>query len=251
MVFYENGKKVRYNPYDMKIDKKVDNGEGLEVVVYMVGNEAVKFYKDYCGKKRLTKKECEYLSLLITQRILLPRVSLLDKKHQIRGYKMAYIEDLGANSFYTLNREDLSKEMTSLHEDVIHLSNQQVLIEDLNIENTIFHKGIYLVDPGSFRVDKSQKENNDIRIYGMNMDILNEYLLSEVIARCCLTVSRSNRNAMMDSIKRDMKEKNMDALTYLMDGMESDSILDLVVHKRNEVTDNNREKAVGIQKRKK
>ena len=60
MVFYENGKKVRYNPYDMKIDKKVDNGEGLEVVVYMVGNEVVKFYKDYCGKKRLTKKECEY-----------------------------------------------------------------------------------------------------------------------------------------------------------------------------------------------
>ena len=251
MVFYENGKKVRYNPYHMKVDERVD--EGLDVVVYKIGNEVVKFYKDYCGKIRLTKEECEYLSLIITQRILLPNVSLLDKKHQIRGYKMTFVEDLGEDSFYTLNREDLKEEMTFVHNDVIHLSNQHVLIEDFNLKNTVFHKGIYLVDSGSFQIDKSQKKDNHIRIYGINMDVLNEYLLCVILKHCCFNVSKRNvtTKKMLDSICCDINDKNMDVLTYLMDGMEYDSILDMALHKYNEVKYGNQEKRGEVQKVKK
>lgn len=164
---------------------------------------------------------------------------------------MIYMEELGEDSFYTLSRKDLSKEMTFLHEDVIHLSNHNVLIEDLDLKNTVFHKGIYIVDPGSFQIDKSLKEDNNIRIYGINMDTLNEYLLYKIIKRCCLIVSKSNMivtKGMVYSIKRDMKEKNMDALTYLMNGMEYDSMLELATHKYNKLKFGSKEESVGKQK---
>lgn len=77
MVFYENGKKVRYNPYHMKFDRKL--GEGQEVTAYQIGSEAVKFYNRYCPKIRLTKEECEYLTLIITKKFYYQRFLFLIK----------------------------------------------------------------------------------------------------------------------------------------------------------------------------
>lgn len=51
MLFYVDGKKERYNPYNMKKDKKI--GEGQEVDAYVVGDQVVKFYKPYCKKQDL------------------------------------------------------------------------------------------------------------------------------------------------------------------------------------------------------
>lgn len=250
MVFYENGRKVRYNPYHMKVDQKI--GEGDEGVVYKVGNEAVKFYRIYCPKRRLTKEECEYLTQIDTERILLPTVTLLDKKHCIRGYKMTYIENLGEDSFYTLNRKDLSKEMTLVHEDIIKLSDYNVYIDDLTYDNTIFHKGIYLSDPGSFQIIEKIKDSQ-IRMYGFNIDMVNEYLLNKMIKLCCLQVAKSKivTKRILDSIKEDIDAQNMDVLDYLIDGMEYDSILELVLHKYNDLKYSGYGKAVGTQKVKK
>ena len=51
MLFYVDGKKEKYNPYNMKKDKEI--GEGQEVDAYVVGDQVVKFYKPYCKKTRL------------------------------------------------------------------------------------------------------------------------------------------------------------------------------------------------------
>lgn len=250
MVFYENGRKVRYNPYNMKIDPMI--GKGNEVIAYKVGSEVVKFYRRHCRKIRLTKEECEYLEKIDTERILLPTVTLLDKKHQIRGYKMNYIEELGKDSFYTLNRKDLSKEMSLVHKDVIKLSDYNVHIEDLNLDNTIFHNGIYLADPGSFLIDQ-ELEGSNIRVYGFNMDMINEYLLNTVIRRWCLKVSKSITIAkrMVDAIQEDIEKRSLDTLTYLIDGMEYDSISELVLNKYNSLKSSKNGKVVGMQKVKK
>lgn len=249
MVFYENGRKVRYNPYDMKTDSKVGKGEGLEVEAYQVNDEVVKFYKEYCGKIRLTKELSDYLTFIDTKRILLPTTTLLDKKHQIRGYKMTYIKELGIESFYTLNKKDLSKEMTLIHDDIITLSDYRIKVEDLDLDNTVFHNGIYLVDPGSFLFSKS-KEDDSNSIYGFNMDIINEYLLDDILKQCCFCISESRiltRN-LINSIQEDIHDRNLEPLTYLMNGMEYDSILELVRHKCSDLKSGGNEKAGVVQK---
>lgn len=78
MLFYVDGKKERYNPYNMKKDKKI--GEGQEVDAYVVGDQVVKFYKPYCKKTRLSLNAVERLKKISTSRILLPTASMLDKK---------------------------------------------------------------------------------------------------------------------------------------------------------------------------
>ena len=109
MVFYVDGKKERYNPYNMKKDKKI--GEGKEVDAYVVGNQVVKFYKPYCNKTRLTSKDVERLRKISTSRILLPTASMYDKKGNLRGYKMDYVENLGEDSFLLLPSEKRKEEL--------------------------------------------------------------------------------------------------------------------------------------------
>ncbi len=177
MVFYINSKKVRYNPYHMKKDLKL--GEGLEVEVYKINNKAVKFFKQSPGKDILiSKKLIEKMKNIKTNRILLPTEPLLDKHHNIRGYQMDYIKNLGMDNYFNLDKNKLSKENQLLKEDVEILSDNKILMEDLNDRNTIYHNGLYLVDPGSYQFDPSI---NLEQAYGINMDKINEYLIYDLI----------------------------------------------------------------------
>ena len=102
MEFLENGKKVRYNPSNMRRDKKI--GSGLEVDVYQIGDKVAKFIKRCPGKKIfLDKSSIEKMKKIDTKRILLPTIILLDKRHEFRGYKMDYIENLGVDSYVSLD----------------------------------------------------------------------------------------------------------------------------------------------------
>ncbi|MCI8346558.1 MAG: hypothetical protein HFJ12_01240 [Bacilli bacterium] len=241
MVFYENGRKIRYNPYNMK--RGENKGSGQEVDVYKEKDEVVKFYKPYCGKIRMSKETCEYFQKIHTKRILLPKKVLLDKKRQIRGYKMPYIENLGANSLYLLNRDELKNEMNLIHEDIVCLSDYHVLIEDLSMENSVYHNGIYFVDPGSYQ--KCETIPTSV-VYGMNMDLVNEYLLSKVFRRCCISVQKDYHkiNAVMDLIEREIEVQNLTPLTYLMEKMESKNLLEYIEDKFRSV------KSIGINRKK-
>ena len=177
MQFFENGKKVRYNPYNMRRDKKL--GSGLEVDVYQVGDEAVKFIRRYPGKKiLLDKNSIEKMKGIDTKRILLPTTVLLDKKHEFRGYKMDYVENIGIDSYISLNKEDLVKENALFKEDLTKLSDEKVLIEDLSHENTSYHNGIYLIDPGSYKIDNNLDSN---QVFGINLELVNHYLIYSVL----------------------------------------------------------------------
>lgn len=177
MQFFENGKKVRYNPYNMRRDKKL--GSGLEVDVYQVGDEVVKFIRRYPGKKiLLDKNSIEKMKGIDTKRILLPTTVLLDKKHEFRGYKMDYVENIGIDSYISLNKEDLVKENALFKEDLTKLSDEKVLIEDLSHENTSYHNGIYLIDPGSYKIDNNLDSN---QVFGINLELVNHYLIYSVL----------------------------------------------------------------------
>ena len=158
MLFYEDGKKIRYNPYNMKRDSLC--GSGMESDAYKINDKVVKFYKRYCKKIRMDKKTCNALSQISTKRILMPKTSLLDKKRNIQGYTMEYIEDIGKDSFFKLTKENLKEEIEKLEEDIIQLSDNAVEIRDILEEsNTVFHNGVYLIDPGSYSIGKKMIKN--------------------------------------------------------------------------------------------
>lgn len=228
MQFYVNSKKEIYNPYHMKKDKPL--GEGLEATVYQIDDKAVKFFKRYPGKKiLLTKDSIEKMKKIHTKRILLPTDALLDKKHNLRGYKMDYVENLGKNSYFNLNKDRLKEENELLREDIELLSDNKILIEDLISENTVYHNGIYLIDPGSYEFDSSKDKN---QAYGINIDSINHYLIYEVIRSYHLVKhSGFNNYASYDFSREINKEYNRsgknDVIEFLSD-IEEDNLKDFV-----------------------
>lgn len=231
MQFFINGKKVRYNPYNMKKDKKL--GFGLEVDVYKIGEEVVKFYKPYCNKVRLSKENIERLKQIDTKRILLPTDSLLDKKHQIRGYKMKYVTDLGVDSFFDLEKDDLKEEIEYIREDINTLSDNGVVINDLlQPSNTVYHNGVYLIDPGSYRINEIS-ENENIRTYGINIENINMYLIYTVIEEYILI---HNKNIRKEQVAHDinlefLKSGKYDMLDFLANGVKEDKLSEYVSKK--------------------
>ena len=214
MLFYEDGKKVRYNPYDMKRDPSC--GAGTEVEAYKVNDKVVKFYKRNCKKIRMDKKTCNALSKIDTKRILMPETSLLDKKRNIQGYTMEYIEDIGKDSFFKLPKEELKEEIEKLEEDITQLSDNAVEIRDiLEKTNTVFHNGVYLIDPGSYSIGKKNDEEC-IKIYGKNMDHINEYLLRLITERAETHCSDSARvSEAISKLKKEIYSNKIDPITYL------------------------------------
>lgn len=228
MQFYVNGKKERYNPYHMKKDKFL--GEGKEAKVYQIDDKAVKFFKQYTGKKIILAKDAvEKMKNIHTRRILLPTDALLDKKHNLRGYKMDYVEDLGIDSYFSLNKYKLQEENELLREDIEVLSDNKVLIEDLIHVNTSYHNGLYLIDPGSYQFDSSMNAN---QVYGINMDTMNNYLIQEVIRHYHLVKYSKLNNYMSYNFSREInKEYNRsgknDVIEFLSD-IEEDSLAEFV-----------------------
>ena len=228
MQFFVNGEKVRYNPYNMRKDEKI--GDGLEADVYKTGDKVVKFFKMYPGKQiLLTKESVEKMKDIHTKRILLPTSALLDKKQKLRGYQMDFVENLGKDSYFNLNKDNLKKEHELLREDVELLSDNNILIEDLLIENTSFHDGIYLIDPGSYVIDEDIDSN---QAYGINIDLINHYLLYEVLRSYHLVKhSGFNNYASYDFSREVNKEYNRsgknDVLEFLAE-IEEDNLSEFV-----------------------
>lgn len=214
MLFYEDGKKVRYNPYNMKRDSLC--GSGMESDAYKINDKVVKFYKRYCKKIRMDKKTCNALSKIYTKRILMPKTSLLDKKRNIQGYTMEYIEDIGKDSFFKLTKENLKEEIEKLEEDITQLSDNAVEIRDILEEsNTVFHNGVYLIDPGSYSIGK-KNDKKCIKIYGKNRDHINEYLIRLIKKRANAYCSDSAKvGEAISKLKKEIYINKIDPMTYL------------------------------------
>ncbi len=154
-------------------------GEGLETEVYLVDKHVEKYFKKSPGKKiYLTEDVVDKMKHINTKRILLPRDTILDADNLYVGYKMDYIENKGTDSYFALDKEKLKEENKIIREDLEILSDNKILIEDLLDENTSYNNGIYSIDPGSFKFSENLDSN---QVYGINMDLFNEYLIFEVI----------------------------------------------------------------------
>ena len=234
MQYFIDDKKVRYNPYNMKKDKKL--GGGLEGDVYKIGDSTVKFYKPYCNKIRLSKEDVEKLRKINTKRILLPKAALLDKRHQIRGYKKDYVEDLGMDSFFNLNKNDLKIEINHIRDDIDTLSDNGVVVQDLlEPSNTVYHNGIYLIDPGSYKLNEVSESEN-IRTYGIKMGNINMYLIYSVIENYVLTRSGVRKEQVAHDINLEyLKSGRKDMLDFLENEIKEEYLRDYVDRKIEDV----------------
>lgn len=234
MEYLQEGKRVRYNPYRMKKDRHLNSGQ--EGDVYHIGKEAIKFYKPLCPNKiRLNRETAILLSKINTKRILTPNYILQSKKRILQGYSTTYIEDLGIENILLLELQKLKDELTFLKEDVTVLSDHFILLGDLTIENTSFHQGIYLFDPGSYQHFPNLVQDT---IYGMNMDQMNEYLLMEFLFHLNhhQTKKLNESRQFIKNIFHDylVKEKYPDLIEYLKEDMQEENILEYIKKKKRE-----------------
>ena len=230
MEFFIDGKKVRYNSYNNKY-----LGKGLEVVAYKIDDKAVKFFKKSPGKEIfLTKESIEKMKKIKTKRILLPTDALLDKKHNLRGYQMDYVEDLGSDSYFDLDKDKLNEEHELLRNDIEVLSDNKITLADLTSKNTVYHNGLYLIDPGSYKFDSTVDEN---QAYGINIDWVNLYLLYVVIRNYHLAKYSGSKNFIDRDFSRKInieynKSGKNDVLEFLSD-IEEDNLGEFVERRVN------------------
>lgn len=166
-------------------------GEGLEVECFLIDGNVEKYFKTNHQKKIILNKDSiEKMKNIKTERILLPTSEITDQQNNLLGYKMKYINNLGIDSFFKLERKELRKENELIRKDIEELSDKKIIMEDLLDENTSYNKGLYIIDPGAFRFDNSIDIN---QAYGINIDLINNYLIFEVIRNYHL--NRYNKNS--------------------------------------------------------
>ena len=140
---------------------------------------------------------------------------MLDKKRNLRGYKMDYVENLGEDSFLLLPSEKRKEELKKLKEDVLNLSDNGVILDDLHQLNTVYNNGIYFIDPGSYKFvkDDTLTENDKIQCYGINIDRINEFLIPS-LSHFSLVKHTNMTNSYLKSEKDNM-------IDYLFDRKEN------------------------------
>lgn len=146
--------------------------------------------------KQLTKEKKAQIDILLEQGLSMRKTDeILGINHL--DIKLMFIKKLSENSLYLLNRDELKSGMNLIHEYIVSLCDHHVLIEVLDIKNSVYHNGIYLIDPGSYQ--KCETIPTSV-VYSMNVDLVNEYLLRDVFRKSYISVQNDYHkiNAVMD-----------------------------------------------------
>lgn len=158
-------------------------GSGYEAKVYRYKDEALKIYKTYSVKFRLNEIDALKLSMMNTNRLLLPRriIRNPDTGHFI-GYTTKFLYSSKIGDILNMQMEHFMGELGLLRDDVISLGDYGVKVTDFNLRNTVYSDGIYLVDPGSYWVsDKNLSSDFRETIKRNNLANLNWYVKSSLL----------------------------------------------------------------------
>ena len=161
-------------------------GEGAEGIIYQYGKEAIKIYEEEYYGKRLNEEEASKLSKIETKRILLPRRLVYDEKRRFIGYtssfKMEYYKEI-------IGRQTMKKfieDVNALRYDIKTLSENGIIINDLNQNNLLMSDNLYLCDPGMYKFDDKNKYED---IYKRNIIELN-YLFTIILLETYLGLTK-------------------------------------------------------------
>ena len=178
MEYRIGDKKVRIFPQHLE---KV--GQGYEGVVYKYGRKVLKLYHVYPRKSVLSLKECNYLSQLTTQRLLLPDSAVCDKKHCIKGYIISsFVEE--SRDIYQLLGNQFLEEFSKIQQELMYLGEHFVSVADFTLENFICANKLYCLDPGSYKVHfdmmNEDVERNFIYLVNTNIEYFSAFLYTKI-----------------------------------------------------------------------
>ena len=179
MEYRIENKKVRIYSHHLE-----QIGEGREGKIYKYNGSLLKLYHDYPKKDVLSFKDCEYMTKLNTERVLLPTSSVTDKHHLMRGYTISpYID--GEADIYEIIGKKFLQERQLVQLELIYLGENFVSVDDLCLSNFKVFDKFYLLDPGSYEVKWDMLDNyieRDIMYHlaNLNVEYFDEFLYEKI-----------------------------------------------------------------------
>ena len=122
--------------------------------VYVINRGiALRVYKDNINRSLvLSKDDCDYLSGLRSDRILLPK-KLLYKNNSYCGYSFRLLnKSPKKEKIIGTNIEDFISDVEMLEEDIDFLSRKRVMLDGITPNNIVYDDGLYLTDSSQFKV---------------------------------------------------------------------------------------------------
>lgn len=172
--------------------------EGNESEVFRYHDSALKIYKEFCFKERLTEEDVLGLIGIPTKRILMPKEVIRDADTlEFIGYSVPYIEKYPSRCIPRMKMNEFLDELDVIHSDVDTLSSRHIDIEDLHVDNILYNGKFFIGDPGSFEL---KKESSVGKIYRDNIYSLNRFVINEVFGLIGLS---KNRKKILDEIFDD------------------------------------------------
>ena len=175
MAINEAGVYMGYtlNKKNINVGKKIKLSSDSLSDVYMINRGiALRVYKDNIDKSLvLSKDDCEYLSNLRSDRILLPK-KLLYKNNNYCGYSFRLLNrSPGKEKMISTDMEDFISDIEMLEEDIDLLSRKRVMLDGITPNNIVYSDGLYLTDASQFKVldveefdYKSLRKLNDYQV---------------------------------------------------------------------------------------
>lgn len=176
MKIYFDGEFLEFDEEDldyMYID------EGAEGIVYKYGKDAIKIYKDYCFRSRLTGEECEKLSSFTTKRIQLPeKIVYGEDAKTFIGYSTPFIYTYPSIRIMDMKVSQFVDELDIIRDDLRILAYGGVEIADWHSDNILFDgRHLFIGDPGGMFFRREVREQQSM---GNNVFTLNRFLKDEI-----------------------------------------------------------------------
>lgn len=170
---------------------------GSEGTIYEYKGEALKLYDKECFTKRIDEETAIRLSKIRTKRILLPNKPVYDKDGNFFGHTTDFKIERTKDRIGSLTMDKFIREVNLLNNDIIVLSNNKVLLDDLHQDNLLLSGDeLYLCDSGKYSfTDKPRDE-----IYRSNMIEFN-YLFTRLVFEGYLNLTKKEKAVLEDYFK--------------------------------------------------
>jgi tRNA A-37 threonylcarbamoyl transferase component Bud32 len=152
--------------------------EGSEGIIYRVGDDVLKLYKDSPLVTRLSVSEIDRLRKIKTQRFIMPKDVILTDDDNVVGYSSTFVEKSPFSEIFSLKGKDFKREIKTLMEDIKEISSNGIEIDDLHLSNIVLSHGrIFFIDPGSFIVgNMDERESYQINKFRFSNFIVNDLM---------------------------------------------------------------------------
>ena len=142
------------NKKNINVGKKIKlSSDSLSDVYKINRGIALRVFKDNIDRNIvLSKDDCEYLTTLRSDRILLPK-KLLFKNKKYCGYSYRLLPNVvKKEKIISTDMESFISDVEMLEEDINLLSQNRVMLDGITPYNIVYNDGLYITDASQFKV---------------------------------------------------------------------------------------------------